>query len=174
MKLLLHSCCAPCSTAVITALAEEKLRPDLFWYNPNIHPYTEYQSRRESLFSFAREENLELLEEDEYGLRMFIRDFEEGMRCHFCYRIRLERTAQMASLKAYQAFSTSLLTSPYQNHDLIRQTGEQCAQKYNVEFFYQDFRPWFWEGQKKARAQGRYMQKYCGCIFSEEERYIKK
>jgi predicted adenine nucleotide alpha hydrolase (AANH) superfamily ATPase len=160
-----------------------KEKPALFWYNPNIHPYTEYQSRRESLSGFALEEELELIMEDEYGLRGFLsglcfgkdnddRGFKQEKRCHYCYRIRLERTACQAAEKGFHAFSTTLLTSPYQKHELIRQIGEECALQYGVEFFYRDFRPWYREGRKKARAKGSYMQKYCGCIFSEEERYL--
>ena len=178
MRLLLHTCCAPCATAVIEALGEERLRPELFWYNPNIHPYTEYQARRDSVSAFARNEVLELIQEDEYGLRRFIRDEfytnNNGERCYFCYQIRLQRCAGLAAEKGFEAFSTSLLTSPYQKHELIRQIGEQCAAQYNVEFLYRDFRPWFREGRKKAKTQGSYMQKYCGCIFSEEERYLQK
>ena len=179
MKLLLHTCCAPCLTTCILGLEEENLRPGIFWYNPNIHPFTEYQSRCDSLVAFIREERLDLIMEDEYGLRSFIqgfceaKDFDE-MRCDFCYKTRLERSACQAAKNNYQAFSSSLLCSPYQNHDLIRQIAEECAIKYGVDFFYRDFRPWFREGQKKARAQGSYMQKYCGCIFSEEERHLQK
>ena len=180
MKLLLHSCCAPCSTVIIEALNEEVSKPSLFWYNPNIHPYTEYKSRYDSLRAFAHDEKLDLIIEDEYGLRKFIdtlyseektRD-SEIKRCHLCYQARLEKTALQAAEKGYNTFSTSLLASPYQKHDLIRHIGEECANKYGVDFFYRDFRPWFREGQKKARENGSYMQKYCGCIFSEEERYL--
>jgi predicted adenine nucleotide alpha hydrolase (AANH) superfamily ATPase len=181
MKLLVHTCCAPCSTVFFNELRKEKLAPEffqtaLFWYNPNIHPYTEYRSRRDSLAAFARDEGLKLIMEDEYGLRGFIQavysDMEE--RCCVCYRLRLERSARRAAENAYDAFSTTLLTSPYQQHDLIRRLGEEYASQYGVDFFYRDFRPWFREAQKTAREKGRYMQKYCGCIFSEEERYLGK
>ena len=178
MKLLLHTCCAPCTSALIrsSVFSREESRPVFFWYNPNIHPYTEYRSRRDSLAAFARDLGLELLMEDEYGLREFIqalysKEGPRGNRCHFCYRLRLEATAREAAGKGYQAFSTSLLCSPFQNHDLIRQIGEECAREYKLGFFYRDFRPWFNEGKKMAREKGSYMQKYCGCIFSEEERY---
>jgi predicted adenine nucleotide alpha hydrolase (AANH) superfamily ATPase len=185
MKLLLHTCCAPCSTAVIEALGQEKLhdeyKPALFWYNPNIHPYTEYRSRRDSLIAFSRDEELELITEDEYGLRGFIRGlqctnnayFINNERCEFCYQFRLERTARLGAEKGFDAFSTTLLTSPYQKHESICQIGEQLALRYKVDFFYRDFRPWFRTGRQKARARGAYMQKYCGCIFSEEERYLQ-
>ncbi|MDR0313183.1 MAG: epoxyqueuosine reductase QueH [Treponema sp.] len=179
MKILVHACCAPCSTAFLTGLKnetknDETIIPHLFWYNPNIHPFTEYQSRRDSLAAFAQDEKIELIVEDEYGLRKFLStlsgSYDEG-RCLLCYRMRLEKTAYLALEKGYNAFSTTLLVSLYQKHDLIQQVGEECANQFGIQFFYRDFRPWFREGQKKAREKGRYMQKYCGCIFSEEERY---
>ena len=176
MKLLLHACCAPCSTACIGGLRDDGIVPRLFWFNPNIHPFTEYSARRESLAAFALEEKLELDTQGSYGLKEFIRaldsDFSGG-RCAICYRMRLEKTAFFARDNGFDAFSTTLLTSPHQKHDLIRQIGEECALKAGVEFFYRDFRPLFRDGQRKARANGCYMQKYCGCIFSEEERYAE-
>jgi len=162
----------------VQALSEEEIKPDLFWYNPNIHPYTEYCSRRDALKAFAGEKNLPLNSEDDYGLRPFISAVEKEYpgisRCSFCYRLRLEKAARFASEKAFNAFSTTLLISPYQNHELIRQTGEEMAAMYGVEFLYRDFRPRFRDGQSQARAAGYYMQKYCGCIYSEEERYRGK
>jgi predicted adenine nucleotide alpha hydrolase (AANH) superfamily ATPase len=203
MKLLLHACCAPCSVACIESLAEEGERPVLFWYNPNIHPWTEYRNRRDCLQSFAGERGLDLETEDEYGLRAFIREYpftgrktggedsaypgradpgcaDPGRidpalgRCAFCYRLRLERTAQKAGREGFDAFSTTLLISPYQNHELIRAIGEELAGSYGVVFLYRDFRPRFREGRGKAGELGLYLQKYCGCIFSEEERYLGK
>jgi predicted adenine nucleotide alpha hydrolase (AANH) superfamily ATPase len=179
IKLLVHTCCAPCSTVFFKGLAQDIndkiIEPHLFWYNPNIHPFTEYQSRRDSLAAFAQDEKLELIAEDEYGLRKFIStlagSYDNERRCILCYRMRLEKTARMALEKGYDAFSTTLLVSPYQKHDLIKQIGDECAVQLGIPFFYSDFRPLFREGQKMARERGRYMQKYCGCIFSEEERY---
>jgi predicted adenine nucleotide alpha hydrolase (AANH) superfamily ATPase len=161
------------------------IRPRLFWYNPNIHPFTEYKSRRDSLAQFAAEQKLELEMIDVYGLRSFLGGLysnadngasaiEAPARCVYCYRIRLEKTAAAAAHGGFDAFSTSLLTSPYQNHDEIRRIGEELAARYGVEFFYRDFRSGFRQGQKRARAIGLYMQKYCGCVFSEEERYAKR
>jgi predicted adenine nucleotide alpha hydrolase (AANH) superfamily ATPase len=179
MKLLLHTCCAPCSTGCVAALREEGILPDLFWYNPNIHPYTEYKARRDTLAGFASEEGLGLITEDEYGLRKFVAglspDWEGragGRRCAFCYRLRLEKTAKTAAEEGWEAFSTTLLISPWQNHGLLRETGEELAGLYGVEFLYRDFRPRFRPGQAEARRRGFYMQKYCGCVFSEEERYL--
>jgi predicted adenine nucleotide alpha hydrolase (AANH) superfamily ATPase len=181
MKLLLHACCAPCSIQCVEALLAESIPPHLFWYNPNIHPYTEYRSRGTSLYAFAGEKNLPLTIEDEYGLRSFIKGvsaIEESKespgkkkRCAFCYRLRLKKTARFAFDRGFDAFSTTLLISPYQNHELIREIGEDLAVLYSIEFLYRDFRPRFREGRNQARSAGYYMQKYCGCIYSEEERY---
>jgi len=181
MKLLLHCCCAPCSVSCIASLRAEKIEPSLFWYNPNIHPYTEYKSRRDCLNEFAKRENLAITSVDEYGLRFFLKEIysqtdensiSHPQRCKKCYRMRLEKTADFASREGYSAFSTTLLISPYQDHDEIKRAGEETAEKYGVEFLYRDFRPLFREGQSCARAANMYMQKYCGCIFSEEERYL--
>ena len=183
MKLLLHTCCAPCSIQCFESLAADGIRPDLFWYNPNIHPFTEYRLRRDSLSLFAEEKNLALIMEDEYGLRSFIKatfpsdenSSQEGQtRCIYCYRIRLEKTARLAAERAFDAYSTTLLISPYQNHELIKRIGEELAVDLGVEFLYRDFRPLFREGRSQARVAGYYMQKYCGCIYSEEERYLPR
>jgi len=178
MKLLLHCCCAPCSHACVNSLHSEGIETELLWYNPNIHPYTEYRSRRDCLKEFADNEKLKLEMLDEYGLRFFLGEVfteieatQKKARCEKCYSLRLEKTALLSAQRGFSTFSTSLLISPYQDHDAIRRIGEEAAAKYKVDFFYRDFRPLFREGQEKARSLKFYMQKYCGCIFSEEERY---
>jgi epoxyqueuosine reductase len=178
MKLLFHCCCAPCTLSCIDSIRAEGIEAELFWYNPNIHPYMEYKSRRDCLREFAAKENLKLELVDEYGLNSFLAEVfpviqsgESKKRCEICYRMRLERTALAAAEKGYRFFSTSLLVSPYQDHDALKRDGVTAAAKYGVEFFYRDFRPFYREGQTKARTANLYMQKYCGCIFSEEERY---
>ena len=177
MKLMLHTCCAPCSIACVKALAEEKIQPHLFWYNPNIHPYTEYISRRNCIKGFAQSENLTItVFNKEYGLRSFLRLLfpQTERNCEKCYTMRLEKTAFFAAGAGYEAFSTTLLISPYQDHEKIKSIGELMAKKYSIDFLYRDFRPLFQEGQALAREKGFYMQKYCGCIFSEEERFTEK
>ncbi|MDR0387443.1 MAG: epoxyqueuosine reductase QueH [Treponema sp.] len=176
MRLLLHTCCGPCLAGCLRGLEGEVPAPLLFWYNPNIHPWTEYRSRRDCLEAFAKEKKLELLKADEYGLRGFLRglenDYESGdRRCGYCYRLRLERTAETARDLGCDCFSTTLLTSPYQRHWEIKKTGEELAARFGVAFFYRDLRPFFQAGRQSARQGGLYMQKYCGCVFSEEERY---
>jgi predicted adenine nucleotide alpha hydrolase (AANH) superfamily ATPase len=176
LRLLFHCCCAPCASACVPSLRGEGIEPVLFWFNPNIHPCTEYRARLDTFVEFAANEKLETEIIDEYGLRPFLEEVFPltDKRCEKCYKIRLEKTASFAAQNGYASFGTSLLVSPYQDHDALRRAGENAAAKYGVEFFYKDFRPLFREGQAKAREKGMYMQKYCGCIFSEEERYLQK
>ena len=176
MKTLLHICCAPCSIMCIDTLRAEGIEPVGFWYNPNIHPVTESKMRKNTLVEYAKSVGMKLEIRNEYGLREFIRgvypDFNN--RCGYCYRTRLEAAAAFAAEQGLESFSTTLLISPYQNHELLRATGEEAAQKYGVSFLYRDFRPYFRDGQDRARELGLYLQKYCGCIFSEEDRYTKR
>ena len=176
MKLLLHCCCAPCAIGCTGSLHAENIELDLFWYNPNIHPFTEYTSRHDCLVGYANEENIKITDINEYGLRRFLKEapLQRELRCETCYRMRLEKTASLAAQEKYDAFSTTLLISPYQNHEVIRRIGEEAAAKYGVEFLYMDFRPSFREGQAAARGKKMYMQKYCGCVFSEEEKNLSK
>lgn len=175
-KTLLHVCCAPCSVACIESLRAEGIEPTGFWYNPNIHPVTEYRVRRDTLIEYAKSINMELALVDDYGLREFVKNVADNIegRCEYCYRVRLEKAAEYARDNGFDSFTTTLLISPYQNHEMIIKTAEEAAKKYGVKFLYRDFRPYFREGQTKAREMGFYMQKYCGCVFSEEDRYIKK
>lgn len=172
--LLLHTCCAPCSVKCIDVLSEKDFNPVVFWYNPNIHPWSEYNARKIALIGYCARKGVDILVEDKYGLREFIKDvypdFGSG-RCAFCYKKRIEETARRAARENYSSFSTTLLISPYQKHDFVKNIALEAAEKYSVEFVYIDFRPEFREGQRIARSEGIYMQKYCGCIFSEEERY---
>lgn len=175
MKMLLHTCCAPCSIKCIDDLRDNgDFEITAFWYNPNIHPWTEYKVRRDTLIEHCNNQDIAVLVEDKYGLREFICDIYPNFdlkRCEFCYMRRMEKTAERASKEGYDGFSTTLLISPYQKHDMLYEIGLEMGKKYAVRFIYRDFRPYFREGQRMARSMGLYMQKYCGCIFSEEERY---
>ena len=175
MKLLLHICCAPCANLPIDVLRDEGIDLTGFWYNPNIHPYTEYRSRRNCLEEYAKAIDLPLIKRDEYALRPFLRQVADniGGRCVKCYQMRLFAAAETAREQGFDAFTSSLFISPYQNHALLRQVALQAEQAVGIPFFYRDFRPLFRAGQDRARELGFYRQKYCGCIFSEEERYRK-
>ena len=171
MKLLLHTCCAPCSIYCIETLRKEGIEPTIYWYNTNIHPYTEYKARRDTLKEYTKSININAIFEEEYGLNKFCKNVINNLetRCSdYCYKVRLEQTAKYAKENGYDAISTTLLVSPYQKHEILKKQGEEIAKKYGIQFLYRDFRVGFKEGQTKARELGMYMQKYCGCIFSEE------
>lgn len=176
MKLLLHTCCAPCSIMCIEKLREQNIDVTGFWYNLNIHPYTEYKARRDCFEEYAKSIDLPVVFNDYYGLDEFSKSVINNLdnRCRYCYVKRLTETAKYAKEHGFDAFCTTLLYSPYQKHEMIVEVASKIAKEYGVEFFYQDFRPYFKEGQEKARNLGMYMQKYCGCIYSEEERYLNK
>ena len=176
-KILMHTCCAPCSVYCIDSLRSEGLEPTLFWYNPNSHPYIEYKTRRDCLKDYAASVDVELIIEEDYGLDKFCQAVADDItsRCvNYCYPKRLGEAVRYALEHGYEAFTTTLLVSPYQKHDEIKKVCEKLAAESGLEFIYRDFRVGFREGQAKARELGLYMQKYCGCIFSEEDRYRKQ
>ena len=177
MKVLMHTCCAPCSVFCIETLQKENIDITTYWYNPNIHPYMEYKSRRDCFIDYMNMQNIPFIINENYGLREFtknvINDLEN--RCvNYCYRVRLEETVKYAKENGYDAFTSTLFVSPYQKHEELKQICEELSKKYNIEFLYRDFRVGFREGQAKARELGLYMQKYCGCVFSEEMRYYNR
>ena len=177
MKLLLHTCCAPCSVYCIEQLRKENIEPVLYWYNPNIHPFKEYEARRDTLIDYSKSIGVELIVEDVYGLDEFCKNVSDNLesRCtSYCYPVRLRKTFEYAKNNGFDTVSTTLLYSIYQNHDFIKQLCERLSEEYGIDFLYRDFRVGFWEGHDKAIESGLYMQKYCGCIFSEEDRYVKK
>ena len=175
-RVLLHTCCAPCSLSCIDPLRSEGIEPVAFWYNPNIHPWKEYQARRDCLITYAPTIGMEVRVQEDYGLREFVRHVAEDIdhRCTYCYEHRLEGTAKYAAEHGFAAFTSTLLASTYQNHEAIAAAAEKYAKQYGVEFLYRDFRPNFRAGNQRARELGFYMQKYCGCVFSEADRYQKQ
>jgi predicted adenine nucleotide alpha hydrolase (AANH) superfamily ATPase len=177
MKLILHVCCAPCSTYTLSKLREQdNIDVSGYFYNPNIHPYREFRKRLASLRDFAKEENFSIEIETKYGLTEYLRKvvFHEKERCLLCYDMRLEKTAQQAVKSGADAFSSTLLYSRYQKHETIVKIGRKIAKKYGVQFYYDDFRAGWQDGIDRAIAMDLYRQPYCGCIYSEQERYDKK
>jgi hypothetical protein len=143
MKLLLHTCCAPCSVYCIETLRNDGIEPVSFWFNPNIHPYIEYKTRRDTLIEYAKMINLELIINENYGLKEFCKNVVEDLenRCaNYCYRIRMEETAKYAKEHGFDSFSTTLLISPYQKHEELKNICEEMAKKYDINFVYRDFR----------------------------------
>lgn len=173
-NMLLHTCCGPCAVECVEYLKNEGAVADLFFYNPNIHPYLEYKARLESAEKFADIKGLKFLNHKDYCLEEFLDNVDyHKTRCEDCYKLRLEETAKYASKNGYKSFSTTLLVSPYQNHEKIIELATEAGKKYGIDFYYFDPRENFRKGQQQARELGLYMQKYCGCVFSEYERFCK-
>ncbi len=175
MKLLLHTCCAPCSIYPVRVLRERQMDVIGFFYGSNIHPYTECIRRRDTLTQYAQEIELKLIISDDYDLEGFLRNaaYREKDRCTFCYYDRLRATALMAKRGKFDYFTTTLLYSKFQKHQTIQSIGEAVAQEVDVPFYYQDFRGGWKEGVDVSKAKKMYRQQYCGCIYSEKERYLR-
>jgi len=175
MKLLLHICCAPCTIYPLEILRKEAGQVKGVFFNPNIHPYLEYRKRLDTLRDFAIREGLAVEEAEDYPMEDFLRktSFMGNDRCSYCYEVRLRRTAAEARRGLFDAFTTSLLYSRCQKHDVIRPTGEAIAREMKVPFYYKDFRVGWEEGVRMSKEMGMYRQKYCGCIYSEKERFFK-
>jgi len=175
MKLLLHACCGPCACYPAKALSGEGVDFTLLYYNPNIHPYKEFKHRLAALRELAEKQDYRLIIDKTYPLEECVKGMleEPVVRCAFCYRIRLRYTAKYAADNGFTAFSTTLLYSPYQKHDLIVQAAWAAAEEFGVELYYQDWRPHYQEGVDISMALGLYRQPYCGCVFSERDRYME-
>ncbi|MBF0519403.1 MAG: epoxyqueuosine reductase QueH [Nitrospirae bacterium] len=176
MNTLIHICCANCATYPINTFKERGIDFTGFWYNPNIHPLTEYGLRLEALTALQNKWNFKVIYENRYELEIFLKMVlnTEGNRCEKCYKMRLEDTAKKAKSLSYQSFTTTLLYSIYQKFDVIIDTGRELSEKYNIEFYEEDFRIGWNKGIELSKSLSLYRQKYCGCIFSEMERYAKK
>ena len=175
MRLLMHMCCAPCSTYPLKILSEKKIEVEGLFYNPNIHPLEEYNHRRDTVEIFSSLSNLKVNYIDSFMEDVWTNYNDINIsRCTMCYSIRLNKVAEYAKENGYDAFTTSLLVSPYQNHELIKELGEKYSRIYDIPFYYEDFRTGYREGQNIARDLGLYRQKYCGCIVSYNEREKKK
>jgi len=176
-SILVHVCCGPCAITVFQAFAARGEGFRGFYYNPNIHPLTEYLRRKEALAQVAQRLDVPLTFADsEYDPSLFLRlaAFREKDRCRSCYGLRLDRTARQAKSLGCSGFTTTLLYSKYQDHQAIRETGEEAARVHGVGFVYEDFRPGWEEGIRLAKQWELYRQPYCGCIFSEFDRYRKR
>lgn len=178
MKLLLHMCCGPCACYPVKILREKGIEPVGYFFNPNIHPYVEWDNRLKAAKEFAEKTGLEFYADENYRLREFLKkalpaESLPNGRCTMCYTWRLEEAARYAAGHGYEAFTSTLFYSIYQQHDLMKRTAEHFAKKYGVAFYYEDFRPGWQEGIAISKELELYRQPYCGCIFSEEERYSK-
>lgn len=173
MRVLLHLCCGPCGTVPVTRLLEEGINVTGFFYNHNIHPYQEYLKRLDGVRQMTQSYAIPLIERDEYDLETFLAHVaaDPASRCDYCYASRLDAAAAAAAAGGFDGFSSSLFYSRYQNHALMKEHAERAAERHQIAFVYRDFRSGWQEGISRSKELGLYRQQYCGCIYSEKERY---
>jgi predicted adenine nucleotide alpha hydrolase (AANH) superfamily ATPase len=173
MSILLHVCCGPCLVFPAKVLEGEGTDFTCYFFNPNIHPYREFIKRLSSFKELADSRNYSYLIDRDYGLKMFLRQvvFNEDQRCKLCYQMRLGRAARLAAEQGHRGFSSTLLYSTYQNHALIKKQATLASESHSSPFFYHDFRVGWQQGIDESKACNLYRQSYCGCLFSEQERY---
>lgn len=173
MKLLMHICCSNCSLYPLQNYLLKGVDITGFWFNPNIHPYTEYSNRLESLNRLQSLWRLDIEYLDEYPLDKFLAAIagKGAERCGICYTLRLEKTAETAKRMNLDGFTTSLLASPYQKFDMINEIGKEAGRRHGIRFFTEDLRQGWGISRGLSKELGLYRQKYCGCVFSEMERF---
>lgn len=176
MKILLHICCGPCALYPLSVLREEGLEVTAFFFNHNIHPYQEFVKRRDAARQMAEQEGLPLQVLDSYQLDEFLANVAAApdKRCGYCYASRLDAAAAAARVGGFDAFTSSLFYSRYQDHELMRSKALEAAANHGVSFLYRDFRIGWQEGIRRSKELGLYRQQYCGCIYSERDRYLLK
>jgi len=175
LKILFHICCANCAIYPLERMKEKGDEAVGYFFNPNIHPFQEYQKRLDALKQYSERVGLKVIYRDEYLLEEFLKNVSHRVeeRCQYCYSVRLETTACEAKKQSFDGFSTTLLQSTHQNHALIKETGERLAREIGIPFYYEDFRQGWRKGMEVSKAMGLYRQQYCGCIYSEKERFMK-
>ncbi|PID72175.1 MAG: hypothetical protein CSB34_03725 [Desulfobulbus propionicus] len=176
MNILLHVCCGPCAVYPVKSLRAKGHQVSGYFYNPNIHPYREFKRRIAALREFAKLTDFEVEIDTNYGLTEFLQQvvFNESKRCGLCYDMRLKQVAKYTAEKGLDSFTTTLLYSKYQNHQSMIAKCKKLAEEYGVNFYYEDFREGWQQGIDTSIAMDLYRQPYCGCIYSEQERYDKK
>ena len=177
-KVLLHSCCAPCSSQVLSRLSDY-FNVTVLYYNPNIEPFSEYEKRKEEqkrfIKTFKCKNKIDFLDcdYDNESFKNIANGYEDapegGERCHRCYNLRMEKTCILAKEKGYDYFCTTLSVSPFKNSQVLNQIGHDLEQKYNVKYLYSDFKKE--DGYKKSiefsKKYNLYRQNYCGCNYSK-------
>lgn len=178
-------CCGPCSIYPLKELLKDTAEVWGFFYNPNIHPYSEFKKRLGAVKTLAGLMSVNVICDESYKPVYFIKNLKasigpgyeksrippEEKRCTYCYASRLEETAKAALEHGFDAFSSSLLYSKYQNHEEIKRLGIEIGERNGIPFLYDDYREGWREGIDYSREMGLYRQKYCGCIYSRIERF---
>lgn len=184
-KILIHTCCAPCLSYVFERL-KDKFHIIAYFYNPNIHGFREYKFRKNALVSFCKIKNIDLIMSENYDFDMWLdylknsnKSFEylkmnRVFRCQYCYSFRINNSLKLCKSMNIKYFTTTLFYSIYQNHKFLKFFCETECQKQDINLYYEDFRKGFKEGIDLYKKTELYMQNYCGCIFSENERFNKK
>jgi epoxyqueuosine reductase len=172
--ILLHTCCAPCLTIPHRILREQGYEVVPFFYNPNIHPFREYRERYLAVLDYCDEKKL-ALRTGSYDMQLFLVEVSTRVetRCERCFEIRLSAAAAEARRLGIGEFTTTLLVSPYQDQALIRRAGEAAAIENGVLFRGDDMTEGYAESVRVSREAGIYRQSYCGCVYSELERFQK-
>jgi epoxyqueuosine reductase len=175
MKILLHTCCAPCSIYPADTLRGKGFAVMGFFYRQNIHPYTECMRRETAMREYADKTGMKMIFQQDYNIEDFLRKmaFRESERCRICYHDRLYETAKLARTGKFDQFTSTLLYSRQQKHALIAEIGEAVAKSVGVPFYYEDFRIGWEIGRDASIDQQIYRQQYCGCIYSEKQRYCQ-
>jgi predicted adenine nucleotide alpha hydrolase (AANH) superfamily ATPase len=146
-----------------------------FWYNPNVQPYQEFLARLGAFEEVCEAEDFPAIVDDTYDLERWLWGaLEAENRCEACFRDRLGITARLAAEEGFDAFTTTLLASPYQDHELARRVGEEEATAAGTAFLYRDLRGHWKEARRRTFELGVYRQRYCGCVLSERDRYLGK
>ena len=172
-SVLIHVCCAHCAAYTVDYWRQQGYEVSALWYNPNIHPYLEHQHRLEGMKSLAQEVDLPLNITDGYDMVVYFRRVagDESRRCQHCFDLRLSKTAETTRQMGIGAFTTTLLISPHQKHDLLREIGDKLAEESGIGFLYADLRKRYSDGRRLTKPLNLYRQQYCGCVYSEWERY---
>jgi len=193
MKMLLQTCCAPCLSGSRISFEDEDIDITAYWYDPNIQPFSEHQKRLHTLERYLFLKPMKYIiepgyEQNSYMVRQMEKLAANGMvddcdimseknrkvRCEMCYDIRLGKTADFAKKNGYDAISSTLLLSKHQDHEAIRRSSKKMADIHDVEFIYKDLRKNWKDSIRISKELELYRQPYCGCIFSEHERYASK
>jgi predicted adenine nucleotide alpha hydrolase (AANH) superfamily ATPase len=175
-RILLHSCCAPCTIYPMERLSAAGFTITGYFYNPNVHPFVEFGLRLGAVSDYYRAVGIGLVVDPAYDVEAFMRAVfaAKTRRCETCWRMRLRAAFLKGKEVGADAVTTTLLYSIYQDHDVVRGIAREESDDSGVEFYYEDFRVGWREGQEQAGKLGIYRQKYCGCIISEQERYKKR
>ncbi len=175
-SVLIHCCCAHCAAYTVQYWQEQGYDVAALWYNPNIHPYMEHQNRLQAIKTLSENMRFNLLVIDGYDFVEYFRRVvgHEGERCRYCFDMRLKKTIDKAVELGISSFTSTLLISHQQNHDLLKDIGNTLAQSTGIEFLYADLRKRYSDSRHITKPMDLYRQQYCGCVYSEWERYTNQ